>query len=84
MILLDSSESMNLNKGEYKGASTYRNVLDKLQQLEPQLNVEWYQFGNFIRPSSTVDSLDLTDSDTRLTHAVQQVHSLKRMYKEYY
>ena len=40
MILLDTSESMNLNKGEYKGASTYRNVLDKLQQLEPQLNVE--------------------------------------------
>ena len=39
MILLDSSESMNLTKGEYKGASTYRNVLDKLQQLEPQLNV---------------------------------------------
>ena len=28
-------------------------------------------------PSSTVDSLDLTDSDTRLTHAVQQVQSLK-------
>ena len=51
--------------------------MNKLQELEPQLNVEWYQFGNFIRPSSTVDSLDLTDSDTRLTHAVQQVQSLK-------
>ena len=77
MIFLDNSESMSLTKGEYKGASTYRNVLNKLQELEPQLNVEWYQFGNFIRPSSTVDSLDLTDSDTRLTHAVQQVQSLK-------
>lgn len=77
IILLDNSESMSLTKGEYKGASTYKNVMNKLQELEPQLNVEWFQFGNFIRPSSTVDSLDLTDSDTRLTQAVQQVQSLK-------
>ena len=81
MILLDSSESMNLIKGEYKGASTYRNVLNKLQQLEPQLNVEWYQFGNFIRPSSRIDSLDLTDSDSRLTQAIQQVQTLKEDFQ---
>ena len=81
MILLDNSQSMNLTKGEYKGASTYRNVLDKLQQLEPQLNIEWYQFGNFIRPSSMIDSLDLTDSDSRLTQAIQQVQTLKEDFQ---
>lgn len=81
MILLDSSESMNLTKGEYKGASTYRNVLNKLQQLEAQLNVEWYQFGNFMRPSSKIDSLDLTDSDTRLIQAIQQVQTLKEDFQ---
>ena len=81
MILLDNSESMNLTKGEYKGASTYRKVLNKLQKLESKLNVEWYQFGNFIRPSSKIDSLDLTDSDTRLNQAIQQVQTLKEEFQ---
>ena len=72
MVLLDSSESMSLNKGDYKGASTYSSVLDELQQLEQQLNIDWYQFGNFVRPSSSIDSISLIDSNYRLTQAIQQ------------
>ena len=81
MVLLDSSESMSLNKGDYKGASTYSSLLDELQQLEQQLNIDWYQFGNFVRPSSSIDSISLIDSDSRLTQAIQQVQALKKDFQ---
>ena len=81
MVLLDSSESMSLNKGDYKGVATYKNVLDELQQLEQQLNIDWYQFGNFVRPSSAVDSIRLNDSDSHLTQAIQQVEALKEDFQ---
>lgn len=81
MVLLDNSESMSLNKGDYKGANTYEMVLDDLQQLEQQLSIEWYQFGNFVRPSSSIDSVRLNDSDTRLTQAIQQVQALKEDFQ---
>ena len=81
MVLLDSSDSMSLNKGDYKGATTYKNVLDELQQLGQQLNIDWYQFGNFVRPSSDIDSIRLNDSDSRLTQAIQQVQALKEDFQ---
>ena len=81
MVLLDNSESMSLNKGDYKGAATYKNVLDELQQLEQQLNIVWYQFGNFVRPSSAIDSIRLNDSDSHLTQAIQQVQALKEDFQ---
>ena len=81
MVLLDSSESMSINKADYKGAATYKNVLDELQQLGQQLNIEWYQFGNFVRPSSDIDSIRLNDSDSRLTQAIQQVQALKEDFQ---
>ena len=81
MVLLDSSESMSINKGDYKGAATYKNVLDELQQLGQQLNIDWYQFGNFVRPSSDIDSIRLNDSDSRLTQAIQQVQALKEDFQ---
>tara|TARA_A100001015_G_scaffold238027_1_gene270807 strand:- start:1520 stop:2107 length:588 start_codon:yes stop_codon:yes gene_type:complete len=81
MILLDSSESMSLNKGDYKGTATYKNVLDELQQLEQQLNISWYQFGNFVRPSNAIDSIRFNDSDSRLTQAIQQVQALKEDFQ---
>ena len=81
MVLLDSSESMSINKGDYKGAATYKNVLDELQQLGQQLNIEWYQFGNFVRPSNAIDSIRFNDSDSRLTQAIQQVQALKEDFQ---
>ncbi len=81
MVLLDNSESTGINKGEYQGAQSYTSLLEELNfDAQQNVTVDFYAFGNDIRPIISPDSLSRDESQTNFTEAITQIEELQDDY----
>lgn len=81
MVLLDNSESMTIQKGEYLGEESYQNLLDELGfEDRDDVNIDYFAFGNDARPIQLPDSLSFLDSQTNFLEAITQIEELQGDY----
>lgn len=78
LFLLDDSESMSINKGNYEGVDTYQEVISELNLTDNSgLDIEYFTIGSESRQISGPDSLRFLDTETNFTKAVSQIQELE-------
>lgn len=81
MVLLDNSASVSVQKGEYSGDQSYRQVIEQLGiQDSSRVSYRSYTIGSSVRPSSP-DSLTFDDAETNLYRAIESVKNREREIK---
>ncbi len=78
LFLLDDSESLGINKGDYKGTESYLNVLTQLNLSDFQdIDVEFFTLGSSSKQIQSPDSLKLKDAETNFANAISQIQELE-------
>lgn len=78
LFLLDDSESVSIEKGDYEGITSYRGVLEQLNPENNQnLDFEFFTIGSGSRQIPSPDSLKLQEGETNFANAISQVQELE-------
>lgn len=79
-VLMDNSESLSIQKGQYSGISDYLNTIESLQRNKPDnVELDYFSFGGDVRVTS-VDSLSFSDPSTNLFEAIDFIISSENSY----
>jgi hypothetical protein len=78
LFLLDDSESVTIEKGEYQGAQSYQTVLNSITGSQnSRIDTEYFTIGSESRQINNPDSLRFNQSETNFTNAVSQIRELE-------
>lgn len=73
MVLWDNSASASIQKGDYMGQESYRDLIENLQLMDSSdVRYSTYSLGSAVNPAP-LDSLRLDESQTNLYHAIEAV-----------
>lgn len=73
LVMLDNSASTGIEKSQYQGLESYRNVLDQLNfEDSSSVNYDFFSIGNETAPSS-LDQLNYDADQTNLSGAMQTI-----------
>ncbi len=75
LVLLDNSASTSINKGQYRGEQSYREVLRQLHLSDTsEVKYDLYSFGGTVEPSATED-LSFNRSETDLFNTMETIQN---------
>lgn len=78
LILLDNSESVSINKGDYKGAESYQAVLDELRfSANTEIEPEFFGIGSNTVQLSGAEQLTFGEGESNFYSAISQAQELQ-------
>lgn len=81
LVLFDNSESLAIEKGDYRGIQSVNELLTELAfESRTEASIDFFSFGNDTRPVLSPDSLTFSESQTNLTEAITQIEELQDDY----
>ncbi|MDX1617470.1 MAG: hypothetical protein R3224_01705 [Balneolaceae bacterium] len=79
MVMFDNSSSISVQKGDYRGDETYRDLVSELNfENRDRLDFRFFSVDNDVNPVESPDSLTLDGSETNLYNAVEIIHNNQR------
>ncbi|MBO6535844.1 MAG: hypothetical protein JJ966_06435 [Balneolaceae bacterium] len=81
LVLFDNSESLAIEKGDYRGIQSINELLTELAfETRTEASIDFFSFGNDTRPVLSPDSLRFSESQTNFTEAITQIEELQDDY----
>jgi hypothetical protein len=71
-VVLDASESVSINKGDYNGSSTYPEVIANLRNAPSSYDLEFFSFGDQIQRTNP-DDFSSVYSKTNIFNAIENL-----------
>lgn len=71
-LLLDSSQSVGIDKGDYKGLNSYNKVVASLKNSPDDVILDFYKFGGNIQ-STNAENINLNLSSTNIYNALEHI-----------
>ncbi len=71
-VVLDASESVSINKGDYNGSATYPEVIANLRNAPSSYDLEFFSFGDQIQRTNP-DDFSSVYSKTNIFNAIENI-----------
>lgn len=78
LVLLDDSESVTIQKGEYNGLDSYSSTLEELNlSSNSGIDVEYFTIGSNTIQTASPDSLSYNQTETNFSLSISQIQELE-------